>query len=137
MPKRFAIFGALSTSSFATLTFPCSLSATCSTIGACTLQGPHQVAQKSTRVTPFSPSAHRRTFGMPIFRLPRISGGALCSALRYMNATPIRIAVTGAAGAIGYSILFRIAAGEMFGPDQPVIIHLVDIEPALPVLQGV
>jgi malate dehydrogenase len=54
-----------------------------------------------------------------------------------MNATPIRIAVTGAAGAIGYSILFRIAAGEMFGPDQPVIIHLVDIEPALPVLQGV
>ena len=54
-----------------------------------------------------------------------------------MNSTPIRIAVTGAAGAIGYSILFRIAAGEMFGPDQSVIIHLVDIEPALPVLQGV
>jgi len=54
-----------------------------------------------------------------------------------MNATPIRIAVTGAAGAIGYSILFRIAAGEMFGPEQPVILHLVDIEPALPVLQGV
>src|ERR1043166_9383149 len=54
-----------------------------------------------------------------------------------MNSTPIRIAVTGAAGAIGYSILFRIAAGEMFGPDQPVILHLVDIEQALPALQGV
>src|SRR6266581_6437733 len=54
-----------------------------------------------------------------------------------MNATPIRIAVTGAAGAIGYSILFRIASGEMFGSEQPVILHLVDIEPALPVLQGV
>src|SRR5436190_21501217 len=54
-----------------------------------------------------------------------------------MNATPIRIAVTGAAGAIGYSVLFRIAAGEMFGPEQPIILHLIDIEPALPVLQGV
>jgi malate dehydrogenase len=50
---------------------------------------------------------------------------------------PIRIAVTGAAGAIGYSLLFRIAAGEMFGPVQPVILHLVDIEPALPAMQGV
>jgi malate dehydrogenase len=50
---------------------------------------------------------------------------------------PIRVAVTGAAGAIGYSLLFRIASGEVFGADQPVIIHLVDIEPELPVLQGV
>jgi len=54
-----------------------------------------------------------------------------------MNNAPLRIAVTGAAGAIGYSILYRIAAGELFGPNQPVILHLVDIEPALPVLQGV
>ena len=54
-----------------------------------------------------------------------------------MNSSPIRIAVTGAAGAIGYSILFRIAAGEMFGPDQPVILHLVDIDQAMPILQGV
>ncbi len=50
---------------------------------------------------------------------------------------PIRVAVTGAAGAIGYSILFRLASGEVFGADQPVILHLVDIEPALPVLNGV
>src|SRR5687767_9402534 len=54
-----------------------------------------------------------------------------------MNATPIRVAVTGAAGAIGYSLLFRIISGEVFGPKQPVIVHLVDIEAALPVLQGV
>lgn len=53
-----------------------------------------------------------------------------------MNA-PIRVAVTGAAGQIGYSLLFRIASGSMFGPEQPVILHLVEIEPALPALQGV
>jgi malate dehydrogenase len=40
---------------------------------------------------------------------------------------PIRVAVTGAAGQIGYSLLFRIASGAMFGPDQPVILHLVEI----------
>ncbi len=54
-----------------------------------------------------------------------------------MNKTPIRIAVTGAAGAIGYSILFRIISGNFFGHDQPVILNLVDIPEALPVLQGV
>jgi len=54
-----------------------------------------------------------------------------------MNATPIRVAVTGAAGQIGYSLLFRIASGSMFGPNQPVILHLIEIEPALPALQGV
>src|SRR5512132_4262985 len=51
--------------------------------------------------------------------------------------TPIRVAVTGAAGQIGYSLLFRIASGAMFGPDQPVILHLIEIEPALPALGGV
>src|SRR5688500_17857907 len=50
---------------------------------------------------------------------------------------PIRVAVTGAAGQIGYSLLFRIASGAMFGPNQPVILHLIEIEPALPALQGV
>jgi malate dehydrogenase len=54
-----------------------------------------------------------------------------------MNKSPIRVAVTGAAGQIGYSLLFRIASGSMFGPDQPVILHLVEIEPGLPALQGV
>jgi len=54
-----------------------------------------------------------------------------------MSKTPLRVAVTGAAGQIGYSLLFRIASGAMFGPDQPVILHLLEIEPALPALGGV
>ena len=54
-----------------------------------------------------------------------------------MSKTPIRVAVTGAAGQIGYALLFRIASGAIFGPDQPVILHLVEIEPALPALGGV
>jgi malate dehydrogenase len=51
--------------------------------------------------------------------------------------SPLRVAVTGAAGQIGYSLLFRIASGQMFGLDQPVILHLIEIEPALPTLSGV
>jgi malate dehydrogenase len=54
-----------------------------------------------------------------------------------MPASPVRIAVTGAAGQIGYSLLFRIASGEMLGPDQPVILQLLEITPALGALQGV
>src|SRR4026208_2255105 len=54
-----------------------------------------------------------------------------------MNNTPIRVAVTGAAGQIGYSLLFRIASGSMFGPNQPIILHLIEIEPALKALNGV
>ncbi|MBN8715332.1 MAG: malate dehydrogenase [Xanthomonadales bacterium] len=51
--------------------------------------------------------------------------------------TPVRVAITGAAGQIGYALLFRIAAGDMLGADQPVILHLLEITPALPALQGV
>jgi malate dehydrogenase len=54
-----------------------------------------------------------------------------------MPSNPIRVAITGAAGQIGYSLLFRIASGSMFGPNQPVILHLIEIEPALPALGGV
>src|SRR5215471_19833439 len=54
-----------------------------------------------------------------------------------MTSSPIRVAVTGAAGQIGYALVFRIASGAMFGPGQPVILHLVEIEPALGALQGV
>jgi malate dehydrogenase len=50
---------------------------------------------------------------------------------------PVRVAVTGAAGQIGYSLLFRIASGAMLGPDQPVILQMLEITPALPVLKGV
>src|ERR1700736_511588 len=51
--------------------------------------------------------------------------------------SPIRIAVTGAAGQIGYSLIFRIASGEMFGPDQPLALHLIEIPAALGTLDGV
>jgi len=50
---------------------------------------------------------------------------------------PVRVAVTGAAGQIGYSLLFRIASGAMLGPDQPVILQLLEITPALKALDGV
>jgi malate dehydrogenase len=51
--------------------------------------------------------------------------------------SPVRVVVTGAAGQIGYALLFRIAAGDMLGKDQPVILHLLEITPALPALNGV
>jgi malate dehydrogenase len=50
---------------------------------------------------------------------------------------PKRVAITGAAGQIGYSLLFRIASGSMFGADQPIILHLIEVEAALPALGGV
>ena len=50
---------------------------------------------------------------------------------------PIRVAVTGAAGQIGYSLLFRIASGALLGPDQPVILQMLEITPALGALHGV
>jgi malate dehydrogenase len=54
-----------------------------------------------------------------------------------MANSPVRVAVTGAAGQIGYSLLFRIASGSLLGPDQPVILHLLEIPPALGALGGV
>jgi malate dehydrogenase len=56
-----------------------------------------------------------------------------------MSKTPIRVAITGAAGNVGYAALFRIAAGEMFGPDQPVILQMIEIpvEAAQKALKGV
>lgn len=54
-----------------------------------------------------------------------------------MSKEPIRVAVTGAAGNIGYALLFRIASGAMFGPDQPVALNLIEIPPALDALKGV
>ena len=54
-----------------------------------------------------------------------------------MNQNPIRIAVTGAAGQIGYSIVFRIASGQLCGSNQPVILQLLEIPPAMGALEGV
>jgi malate dehydrogenase len=50
---------------------------------------------------------------------------------------PVRVAITGAAGQIGYQLCFRIAAGDMLGPDQPVILQLLEIPPAMSMLEGV
>ncbi len=54
-----------------------------------------------------------------------------------MSKAPVRVAVTGAAGNIGYALLFRIANGDMLGPDQPVILHLVDLPNAVEACEGV
>src|ERR1700677_969463 len=50
---------------------------------------------------------------------------------------PLHVTVTGAAGQIGYSLLFRIASGQLLGADQPIVLRLLEIEPALGVLDGV
>ncbi|HLS45386.1 MAG TPA: malate dehydrogenase [Ornithinicoccus sp.] len=54
-----------------------------------------------------------------------------------VNSTPVKVAVTGAAGQIGYSLLFRIASGDLFGRDTPVELRLLEITPALKTLEGV
>ncbi len=54
-----------------------------------------------------------------------------------MNKSPVKVAVTGAAGQICYSLLFRIASGDLLGKDQPVALHLLEITPALKALEGV
>ena len=54
-----------------------------------------------------------------------------------MPDSPVRVAVTGAAGQIGYALLFRIASGQMFGPDRPVRLQLLELPAALPALEGV
>jgi malate dehydrogenase len=62
----------------------------------------------------------------------------ICNIRRVQQMTaPIRVAVTGAAGQIGYALVFRLASGEVFGPDQPVILHLIEVPPVLPALDGV
>ena len=54
-----------------------------------------------------------------------------------MSSTPLKVAVTGAAGQIGYSLLFRLASGSLLGPDRPIELRLLEIEPALKALEGV
>jgi malate dehydrogenase len=54
-----------------------------------------------------------------------------------VSASPLKVAVTGAAGQIGYSLLFRLASGSLLGPDRPVELRLLEIEPALKALEGV
>ena len=54
-----------------------------------------------------------------------------------MSTSPVQVAVTGAAGQIGYSLVFRVASGQLFGPDQPVVLQLLEIPPAMGALEGV
>ena len=54
-----------------------------------------------------------------------------------MTKSPVHVTVTGAAGQIGYSLLFRIASGALLGPDQPVVLRLLEVEPAMKALEGV
>ena len=54
-----------------------------------------------------------------------------------MSTSPVRVAVTGAAGQIGYSLVFRVASGQLFGSDQPVVLQLLEIPPAMGALEGV
>jgi malate dehydrogenase len=57
--------------------------------------------------------------------------------MKQKSKTPVRVAITGAAGQIGYQLAFRIASGQLFGADQPIILQLLDITPALGALNGV
>src|SRR2546425_3586173 len=50
---------------------------------------------------------------------------------------PVQVAVTGAAGQIGYALVHRIASGQLLGPDQPIVLRLLEIEPAMGALDGV
>jgi len=54
-----------------------------------------------------------------------------------VSTSPVRVAVTGAAGQIGYSLVFRVASGQLLGPDQPVVLQLLEIPPAMEALEGV
>ena len=71
-----------------------------------------------------------------MFRHPSALLGEMFMANCAMK-TPIKVAVTGAAGHIGYALLFRIASGQMFGPDQPLRLHLIEIPAVLGALEGV
>src|SRR3979411_1785061 len=53
------------------------------------------------------------------------------------SSKPVQVTVTGAAGQIGYSLLFRIASGQLLGPDQPIVLRMLEIEPAMKSLEGV
>ena len=57
--------------------------------------------------------------------------------MKQKSKTPVRVAITGAAGQIGYQLAFRIASGQLFGPDQPIVLQLLEITPALNALNGV
>ena len=86
--------------------------------------GEQHQADSSMGVSPMSSRLRARTIPAP-FR--PIETGRSFSIIAHPMKQPIRVAVTGAAGQIGYALLFRIASGQMFGPDQPVILQLLEV----------
>ena len=96
----------------------------------------HPPERRSARSTTPTSSATSRTSdaARTVAGLGRPRGAGIRSAAM---TTPVRVAVTGAAGQIGYSLLFRIASGSMLGPDTPVALQLLEITPALGALNGV
>src|SRR5207245_11762723 len=81
-------------------------------------------------------------FATAIARALLRAAGKMCDPLSLEESSTImkpalNVAITGAAGQIGYALAFRVASGQMLGADQPVNLHLLEITPALPALQGV
>src|SRR5690606_16671028 len=70
-------------------------------------------------------------------RPPRHRTGSRGDRIARTMTKPLRIAITGAAGNIGYALAFRLAAGNLAGPDRPVVLQLLEIPPALSALEGV
>ena len=89
----------------------------------------HQPDQPGPRPDLTGPAPARPTVGLAAGLARRVRSAPMT--------TPVRVAVTGAAGQIGYSLLFRIASGSMLGPDTPVALQLLEITPALGALEGV
>src|SRR5277367_4668567 len=81
-------------------------------------------------------TAHHPAGGPANRTLPEEGEGRTEGKLKGMN-KPLHVTVTGAAGQIGYSLLFRIASGQLLGPEQPVVLRLLEIEPAMRALEGV
>src|SRR3569833_3427106 len=77
-----------------------------------------------------------RLLGHPRRHCSKIAG-PFVGKKRTVMKPALNVAITGAAGQIGYALAFRVASGAMLGPDQPVNLHLLEITPALPALQGV
>src|SRR5690349_10098883 len=101
-------------------------------------RSPSRTCPASLRTTAVTPGSSRRSCPRGCYRRqwfskthPRDVKGLTVST------TPVKVAVTGAAGQIGYSLLFRIASGSLFGPDTPVELRLLEITPALKALEGV
>src|SRR4029079_16285104 len=90
----------------------------------------------SRRVRASSMPARLRATGVPLLASQRSDCASRVEEC-FVSPAPLKVAVTGAAGQIGYSLLFRLARGSLLGSDRPVELRLLEIEPALKALEGV